>query len=313
MAGCQPAAKAPTFSLVQEDWKHGDVTGRRLLTDHFDIRVTVTDDQMVDALPAFTETCHRRYEEVLGSHATGQDRLVTYIFDTRPQWWEFTQTFAPNEAPVYQWITSGGYTDQATATAVLYRIGRDNTLAIVAHEGFHQYVAKHMAKPIPAWLNEGLATTMEAFSLQDGVPIFTPRRNLFRRNYLKAALVDGSKGLYPLNEFLNMHAGQAVASPERSTATYYAQAWSLALFLMEGPNKQYRDGFRTLLADAGTDTLAMTVKAYGVASPEAANLGVPEKVFRRYITEDYEPFMQEYTVFARELVRAGRLPGEIPW
>lgn len=312
-AGCQPAPKAPAFELAREDWAFRDIKGHRFLTDHFEICTTLIDEQMIDALPAFLEACHRRYDELLGPRGAKGNRLTTYVFHTRPQWWDFTQEFAPREAPVYQYITNGGYTDQATGAAVLYWIGRDNTLAIAAHEGLHQYVAKHFKTPIPAWLNEGLATQMEAFELREGVPHFEPRRNLFRRNYLKDALLTQSKGLYPLPEFLGMHAGQAVAEPTKSTATYYAQAWSLVLFLLEGPNPKYVDGFRTLLAEAGTDAMPMAIKAYRVATPEADGLPFGEQVFRRYISEDYESFWAEYVAFAKELVRWGRRPGEIPW
>jgi len=311
--GCQPAAKAPAFGLTREQWKFGDVAGQKLQTDHFDLYVTLTDDLMTEVLPRFLETCHKRYVEVLGDRPADEGRLTTYVFDTRPQWWEFTEKFSPNELGTYQYIANGGYTDQATATAVLWWIGRDNTLAIVAHEGLHQYVARHLREPIPAWLNEGLATQMEAFELNDGVPKFNPRQNFFRRNYLKDALVEQSRGLYALPEFLNMHAGQAVASPLKSTSTYYAQAWALVLFLMEGPNKKYCEGFRMLLQDAGTPALPTAAKAYAVASPESASLGFGEQVFRRYIAEDYDGFMAEYTAFARELVRIGRRNGEIPW
>ena len=301
LAGCDSSPRAPAFELATEEWTFDGVVGTRLLSDHFDIRTTVTDEPMVTVLPVFLEACHEEYESLLGPRARGSDPLAVYVFNTRSQWWAFTQQFAPHQAPVYQHITSGGFADQATATGVFYWIGRDRTLAVAAHEGLHQYVARHFQSPIPAWLNEGLATQMETFELHDGVPVFVPRRNLFRKNDLMAAFVDEHVKLFELPEFLTMHAGHAVVSPTKPTATYYAQAWSLVLFLRQGPNKAWSEGSRRMLSDAGTEAMSAAVKAYRVATPDAADLSFGELVFRYYITEDYDAFMHEYTAFARDL------------
>ncbi|MBN1491160.1 MAG: hypothetical protein JXA69_14700 [Phycisphaerae bacterium] len=301
LAGCDSSPRAPAFELATEEWTFDGVVGTRLLSDHFDIRTTVTDEPMVTVLPVFLEACHQEYESLLGPRARGTDPMAVYVFDTRSQWWAFTQRFAPNQAPVYQHITSGGFADQATATGVFYWIGRDRTLAVAAHEGLHQYIARHFESPIPAWLNEGLATQMETFELHDGVPVFVPRRNLFRKNDLMASFVDEHVKLFELPEFLTMHAGHAVVSPTKPTATYYAQAWSLVLFLRQGPNKAWCEGFRRMLADAGTEAMSAAVKAYRVATPDAADMSFGELIFRYYITEDYDAFMNEYTAFARDL------------
>jgi len=302
LTGCASSPQAPSFELAAEEWDFGGIAGTRLLSDHFDIRTTVTDEPMVSVLPVFLETCHQEYESLLGSRASDTDRLAVYVFDTRSQWWAFTQKFAPGQARVYQHITSGGFADQATATGVFYAIGRDRTLAVAAHEGLHQYVARHFKSPIPAWLNEGLATQMETFELHDGVPEFVPRRNLFRKNDLMAAFVDEHVKLFELPEFLTMHAGHAVVSPTKPTATYYAQAWSLLLYLRQGANEAWREGFRRMLGEAGTDAMQAAAKAYRVATPDAADLSFGEIVFRYYITEDYDAFMADYTQFARDLV-----------
>jgi hypothetical protein len=311
--GCAPKIERPQFTLEQSEWKFLDLDGSRLVTDHFDIRTTVTDKPMLEELPTFLESCYTEYGRLVGAETDTSRRLDVYLFYTRPEWWIFTEHFVPAEAPVYEYIVNGGYTDQATATGVFWWIGRDRTLATAAHEGLHQYVARHLPHPIPAWLNEGLATQMETFELHDGVPVFQPRRNLFRRNQLKDALIDKSHGLFGLAEFLNMHAGQAMASPEKPTATYYAQAWSLVLFLRMGPVRAYCDGYREMMSIVGTDAMRMVVQAYRVAEPDAAEMTPSEILFRRYITEDYDTFMAEYVAFARDLVRTGRAPGDFPW
>lgn len=314
LLGCQPAVRAPSFGLEREDWTYHGAKGERLLTDHFDIRTTLQDQALVGVLPTFLEACHRRYVDFIPLRLGGRDeRLATYIFNTRFEWTEFTDEFTPEHARIYRNISNGGYTDQPTSTAVLYWLGRDRTLAVAAHEGLHQYVSRHLAQQIPAWLNEGLATQMEAFSLQNGVPTFEPRQNYFRRNYLKNALIVKEKGLFDLSELLRMHAGELLQSSGKSTDTYYAQVWSLVLFLYDGPNKAWRDGFRALLADAGSESMRVGVNACRVATPAAANLSFGEVVFRKYITDNLDTFSAQYVEFAKDLVRGTPPPGAFPW
>jgi len=302
LAGCQSPVRAPAFTLTREDWGYAGAKGKRLITDHFDVRTTLQDQVLVDVLPGFLESCYERYQELIPPRVEPGQPLATYVFETRWQWGRFTDEFVPERARVYRNIQSGGYMDSPTATAVLYWLGRDRTLAVAAHEGWHQYVSRTLPLPIPAWLNEGLATQMEAFELSNGIPRFEPRKNYFRRNYLRTALVVKEKGLFDLSELLRINAGDVLESSARPTDTYYAQLWSMTLFLLEGPDKTYRDGFRTLLADAGTETMRVAVNAYRVATPAAANLSFGEIVFRKYITEDLDAFSGRYIQFARDLL-----------
>ncbi len=311
--GCGTDTRPPAFELATEDWVFHGVRGTRLITTHFDVRTTVEDAQVVRVLPVFLESCRRQCERMVPPRTRSEERLATYIFNTRWQWERFTDEFVPERAALYRNIQSGGYTDQPTAASVLYWIGRDRTLAVAGHEAWHQYVARHLPAPIPAWLNEGLATQLESFTLQDGVPVFDPRNNLFRRNYLRTALIVKEKGLFELSELLRIHAGDVFASPAKSSDTYYAQLWSLTLFLLDGPNKGYRDGFRALLADAGTEALRTAVNAYVVATPAAAGLSPGELVFRRYVTDRLDTFKADYVEFARDLVRGTPKPGTFPW
>ncbi len=312
-AGCGPTVNVPSFQLAQEEWAFHDVEGKRLVTDHFDIRTTLKDEQMVDVLPTFLETCRARCVQMVRPKAESAERLAVYVFNTRAEWEAFTVQFAPDRARLYRNIQSGGFTDQPTATSVLYSIGRDRTLAVAAHESWHQYAARHLPAPMPAWMNEGLATQMEAFDLYGGAPVFTPRKNYFRRNHLRAALTAKDKGLLDLPELLRMHAGDVFGTPGRSTEIYYAQIWSVVLFLMEGPNRTYTRGFRSLLDEAGSDAMRVAVNAYSVATPGTAGMSTGELVFRKYITDDLAQFAAEYVAFARDLVRGTPPPGAFPW
>jgi hypothetical protein len=302
IAGCQSAPQAPAFELAEKPWEFDGVAGRELVTDHFDVRTTIGDRVLVDALPKFLETCHRRYEALTLVHAEPGERLPTYVFFTRKQWERFSFATYPSEAPNYQNIQNGGYT--RGDTAVLYWLGRSGTLGVLAHEGLHQFVTRHWGSkgPVPAWINEGLATQMEAYELRDGVPVFEPHKNLFRRNDLRDALVARERGLYDLPQLLRMDAGHAVRGRERSVGVYYAQVWSTVLFLLAGPNETYRDGFVALRKDMGTEQMRIGLSAYAAATPGAERMSLGELMFRKYITEDYDVFMAAYLAFAKELV-----------
>jgi len=201
------------------------------------------------------------------------------------------------------YIREGGYMDYPTATTVAYDLGRDRTLSLLAHEGWHQYVAGHFLTPLPAWLDEGLACQWEAFDLKGGIPVFTPHNNYFRRNNLRET-GDWDAGVWiPLKHLLSMNAGQAILQTGQTTRSFYAQVWALALFLREASPKTYGDGFRKLMADAGTERIRIVIKAYQATHTESEGVSEGEIIFRHYITEDLDTFEHDYRNFSRKLVR----------
>ncbi len=298
--GCAPQAGRGPVQVEQREWTSPVKTaGFQLLTEHYDVRTTVQDALLRDYLPGFMETCRAEYARLIAPVQRHDERLVVYVFGRRPEWAAFTQGFVPAQAETYLHIHSGGYMDQATATSVLFDIGRDRTLSLLAHEGLHQYLAGHLPEPIPPWLNEGLATQFEDFDLDGDRPIFRSERNLMRKNSLREAL-SLEHGLADLPQLLAMDAGHAVTRTGQPARGYYAQVWATVLFLKSSP--QYREAFARLLRDAGTARLRQNISAYRAATPSAEKLSPGEIVFRQYITEDLESFTDEFKIFAGELV-----------
>ncbi len=304
VVGCASTIRPARVEYDQADWTcQTGVTGIQMLTPHYDLRVTAKDEILRQYLPQFMEAALTEYQKAIPPARDPSERMVIYIFNDRPEWVQFTRGFAPNQAPVYMHIHTGGYMDQARATAVIWDIGRENTLALIAHEGWHQYLAKCFPEAIPAWLNEGLATQWEGFELDDERPIFKPSGNYMRRGNLRDALsAGGNDGLIPLPELLAMDAGYAVVKTGATVRNYYTQVWSLILFLREGQVKEYTQGFRKLLADAGTARMQAAVRAYRAATPGAEKYSTGEVVFRHYITEDLETFVDAYREYALNLV-----------
>ncbi len=296
LAGCAVAPKP--VPIERTEWQPAaGFQGTRLQTPHYDLRLTARDPVLQAYLPGFLETALDAYRQLVPGPC--DQRMEIYLFETRAEWARFTRRFAPADAHVYLHIQEGAYMDQRTATTVAYDLGRDRTLALLAHEGLHQYLAACLPEPVVPWLNEGLATQFEAFTLKQGRPVFTARHNLFRRNNLREAL-DGQGSWIPLSQLLSMHAGQAVVQTGQIARGYYAQVWALVLFLREGP---YARDFQHLLRDLGTDRMRLATRAYRAAHPEASALSEGEVVFRHYITDQLNEADQACRAFAHRLVR----------
>ncbi|UCD28494.1 MAG: hypothetical protein JSV03_15655 [Planctomycetota bacterium] len=289
----------PVVYELQEWTSPEGITGVQLLTDHYDMRVTAKDELLRSYLPGFMETTFAKYCELMPPAGNNTDQLVIYLFDNRREWVNFTRIFAPQQAYTYLHIQSGGYTDYPSATAVIFDLGRDRTLSLMAHECFHQYVARYFPEPMPAWLNEGLATQWEAFDLKGDQPIYTPRKNYIRTNNLREALYHG---FIPWSEFLGMNAGHAVRKTGKDVRTYYAQVWSLILYLREGSDGMYADRLAVLLADAGTERQSIAIRAYRAATEGSENMSDGEALFRQYITDDFDTFTADYREYVRQLV-----------
>jgi hypothetical protein len=297
-AGCSRPPLEPV-QVERQEWTESGRDGVQLLSEHFDLRLTTRDEVLRDYLPTFLETAFAEYAQLMPPARNRDERLVVYLFETRPEWERFTRTFAPAQAHTYLHIHSGGYTDYATATAVAFDLGRDRSLSLLAHEGMHQYLARYFPVPVPSWLNEGLACQFEAFDIHRGRPVFTPRKNLFRLQALRDALGAGG-GLIPPGDLLRMDAGEAVRQTIASPRVFYAQLWSMIYYLRQ-PGTPYSAGFRNLLADAGTPRLGIAVKGYRAATSDSDGLSDAEVVFRHYVTADLEAFMADYRAFAEQL------------
>jgi hypothetical protein len=312
-AACGNSTAVTSVAVERHAWTEPGPDGVQFLTAHFDIRTTVRDTLLRDALPVFLETAFAEYTRLMPTPAGNSPplskggpggvelpRLPVYLFDTREEWARFTRHFRPAEAQTYLHIHAGGFTDYRTATAVTFDLGRDHTLSLLAHEGFHQYVARYRTLPLPAWLNEGLACQFETFTLDGPRPTFTPRQNLIRLGSLREALTPPNQ-LAALPDLLRMHAGQALRQTGPSAPTYYAQLWSTVLYLRDR-SCPYAAGFRKLLQDAGTLALAQAIRDHRAENAAARRLSDAEVAFHRYITPDLETFAAGYRKFAEQLV-----------
>jgi hypothetical protein len=300
--GCSLFSRSEPVAFSENEWTSpGGQKGIEVVTPHYDLRITSRDTLMTGYLPEFMEKAYNGYATTIQPSRESADRMVVYLFATRNEWADFTKATFPAQADTYLHLHAGGYTDQATAMAVAHDLGRDRTLALLAHEGFHQYAARYLDRPLPSWLGEGLACQWEAFKLDHGMPTFTPMENYLRRNSLRGALTS-KDGFIPLPKLLSMNAGQAVRETGLAVRSYYSQVWILVLFLQKGAHGKYAKPFAAMLADAGTDRFDAAVGAYRATTPDSGKLNEAEIVFRHYITDDLDTCSREFLEFARQAV-----------
>ena len=297
LVGCAtPERKRPEVSCEVAPWHFGQTEGFRLVTDHYVIYTTLQDRVLVDALPGFTEAAYENYTRLVKPTHVPDERMPVYLFASRGQWAAFTKKFTGSRAPVYLQVRNGGYSERGVS-AIQY-VTHSVTFPLFAHEGWHQYLYHHVNTRIPAWLNEGLAVSCEGQRWGSfGVKEFDAGYNPSRANVLAQALL--SNRLHSLRTLLETHPGKIIEGSSRSVSVYYAQVWALMLFLQEGADGKYAEGFRRLLDKLGEVDIEQYARAVHIWSErESFNFG--EALFRNFISEDVETVENEYFAFMRE-------------
>lgn len=285
-----------------EDWTYKGAPGQKVVSDHYEIMTTCQRKPFVSALPIFMETCYEEYRKVLPSNTQPIGRMPAYLFQRRREWERFTNDFTGPRAPTYRRIRRGGYSERGIT--VSFYTTQSATLSILAHEGLHQYLEATGRSQIPAWINEGLACYFEAFELDSrNRPSFVPLNNTLRRPSMREAL--STETLIPLKEILGTHAGEAVHRESSHVRSYYAQEWSLVLFLLDSPaTNRYAPGFKQLLEELGTENMNRKANAYLAADTEG-KLSRGEAIFKAYITEDLEAFESDYRAYLHKILDLG--------
>jgi hypothetical protein len=296
IAGC--AKKTPIdTSWQQEPWPLKTTTGSKLETEHYIIYTTVSDSTFHQAAVTLAETQYARFHDLIASEP--KQKMTVYIFTNPRQWVAFTQhRFRPELAEMYLRIQNGGYT--SNDFAAFYMMGRYATLTVLAHELFHLYLNLAAApEPVPAWINEGLASYFEAHEWNNDTPVFTPTKNLFRRQQLADALAKDQ--LFSLKELLNTNAGEVCRnSSQDRILTYYAQLWGLMVYLQD-PSSPYYKQFKQLLAELGTHSMTIRIKGYQTTVRDSENVGPGQALFLAYVCGDLEQFERDCNEYLQKL------------
>src|SRR5262245_24483764 len=159
-AGCaQPSHRSTASPLSMSAWSFDGKPAKVVHTDHYLIHTTIEDQEFLDSLAQLMEGALDQYRRLTPGVPMSPDPMECYIFTRRPEWAQSTKEHTCADAAVYLQINLGGYTVRDWYVA--YFIGDVGTYSVAAHEGWHQYVARHFKSRLPPFLEEGIATMFE--------------------------------------------------------------------------------------------------------------------------------------------------------
>jgi hypothetical protein len=286
-------------SISTEDWEYASYPGKLIRTPSYRLFTTAADPGLVREMPRFLETALERYTSEFGPLPRPSLRLDTFLMGDRDQWASITRQVMGPDAGTYLRIERGGFA--SGGRAILWTIGRRDTLAIAAHEGWHQFTQRTFKQELPAWLEEGIAVYMEGFVPDPAEParaIFFGWANVERFEQLQSAAA--RRTLIPLHELLATTPQDLIAGSTDRTLTYYAQLWALIHFLREGEGGRYSARLnRAIAAAAGGNLLATRLRGEETAD-----------VFRAYIDQDVGGADVSYRRFIDRIV-GGATPDSI--
>ncbi len=221
-------------------------------TEHYSIYSTIQDrPDLLNRVGQLMEGAYGVYKTLAPSVPPTDHPMQCYLFNTRPEWMDFTRLHTGRDASIYLQISRGGYTIHDWYVA--YFIGDIGTYSVAAHEGWHQFVARHFKGRLPPFLEEGMACMFENVEWDNDLPKFNLSLNPARELSLRKAEDEGE--MFPLKELVTLHAGQVVGRSDVRIQAWYAQDWAFARFLREGENGKYRPALQRLLADTAAGTV----------------------------------------------------------
>lgn len=311
-SGCAPSGGGATGGLASparvsvEPWSFSSAAGRKIVTPHYLIYTTLSDNDVVAGVAQVMEGALSQYRRLAPDVAPSGQPMVCYVFQTRDQWTAFTESRTGADAAVYLQITRGGYTVRDWYVA--YFIGDLGTFSVAAHEGFHQYIARHFRSRLPPFLEEGLACMFEEVRWESGRGGPLPRWNFAVNRSRLAGLRSAYEGGYlvPIEQLAATHAGQVVDQPAHEIEAFYAQSWAFARFLWTAEGGKYRPTLRRILADAADGSL------FDVKPPRRPDDGLwdPESagpLLEHYFGADLRQIDRLFRAYIQDLVSEGYL------
>lgn len=289
--------------IVREPWSFGGDQGEILRTEHYRLFTTATDRRDRERVALFLENALAHYTSNLAELPLPATRMDAYFMANRVEWEQITLRLMGEQGKDLMRIQRGGFA--ARGIGVYFNIGLYDTLAIAAHEGWHQYTQTAFRNPLPVWLEEGIATYMEGHRWRDGV-VFTPWGNAERFQALRDA--SNANELFPLGEILNSRPqDHMVSGDDRPLLRYYAQVWALTHFLIEGENGRHRETLKSVLQDAAAGRL--TERLTAAAGERGARAAMATRggpvIFTALFDDDLERADREYQAFIARIVRTG--------
>lgn len=296
-----PIAPSPVRIGV---WDRQNPDSRCIATPHYQVFTDITDSPSQQQIAQLMEGAYTQYLAYLPSPPAGQLPMRCFVFSRRTEWATFTKEHAGKDATVYLQINRGAYTIDDWFVA--FWIGDSSTISVMAHEGWHQFVARNFHGRLPPTIEEGMACTFENIHWSGPLPRWNRLESPGRTASLSAAIYENR--LWPLSQLLRMHAGDVISLPRQSIDTYYAQAWALALYLSD-PDSPYSQQFQTYLSDIASGT-AFRPGRFSHLKPTDWHPDLSAPQLEHYLGRPLTSLDSDYRDYCRKL--ASRAPSGNP-
>jgi hypothetical protein len=303
--GCahtNPAVRESTAATVQVPTRitsqlvEGN-PGARVDLPHYVIFSTISDRQMLLRIGDLLEGAMASYRSLAPQIPTDSRPMECFVFENRSQWASYTRAHTGDDAAIYLRVNRGGYT--IGDRFVAYWIGEQGTYSVAAHEGWHQYLARHLKGRLPPFLEEGLACMFEQVQWVGPDPTPAPRFDLTKNHPRQVALRAAADGnnLYPLATLVTMHAGQVVGRRSAKIEAFYAQSWAFARFLHEA----HPEALQQMLADASAGLLYADNSTDDPAGGPLWDPGTSKPMLEHYLRMPFGRIEVEFAKYVRAL------------
>jgi hypothetical protein len=295
-----------------------------VLTDHFVVYTTEKSPVVAQAMPGFLEAALAHYRVMITPLPEPGGVMDTYVLADRGQWQMLSRMLLGDErAGGAASVQRGGLTYRGRS--MIFDLGPAETLAIAAHEGWHQYTQLTFRQPLPVWLEESLATLAEGHAWAGPTPVFLPWANPARFDRLREAFERGE--VLSVEQIITSTPGALLGGPgteerpgprrgasvQDAAAAWYSHAWALGLYLREHAGPEARRGLERALLDARAGTVDATIAASVGSEPGRVSRvmlgpGGGSLHFRAYFGVDPSAdadFNRGFQAFVDELVRPG--------
>ena len=280
-----------------EAWNFRGEPAKRIRSPHYMIYTTIVDAEVTALLPQVMEGALAQYKKVAPVASPTDAPMECYVFANRMEWEAFTRANTGDEAPIYLQIRRGGYAKGDKFVA--YYIGRYATASVAAHEGWHQFVARHFIGRLPPFVEEGMACMFEGIGWKDEtLPKWNLSINQVRVQALRRA-VETNK-LWPLEKIVAIHAGEVVEQNGEKVDAFYAQAWCFARFLYESDNGRFRANLQRWMSETADGTVFDPTHTHNRANGPWNRQGV-KPMIEHYLNLDFATIDKLYQAYLRKV------------
>jgi hypothetical protein len=210
--------------------------------EHASAHYVVRSDLSVDRCRAYAdhlEAMRSVYEEATGLAAAPGKRAQVVIFNVPEGYYSYIDFTSGDRMENTLGLFSPWY-----GQMVLFEDAEQaETLKVLGHEGFHQFLAGALPNGAPIWFNEGMAEYVGATRVEAGRVVQTGGLQEGRLSNLKAAMKYGWRAR-PFRDIMR----ESQAEFYGADAPFkYAQAWSMIHFFMHGEGGRHREALKAYI------------------------------------------------------------------